>query len=171
MISGPWHRLDMMGRSLIPVVVTIFLMLVSQVPTRLPGFAFVVPALTLMSVYYWSIHRPDLMRPAVVFGIGLLQDLLSGMPLGMNALTLLLVHGVILSQRQFFLANNAFALLWWAFGLIMLGAMAVQWLAFSLLNLYPFPVYAALFQMLLTLSLFPPFAWFFIRLHRLLLTR
>jgi rod shape-determining protein MreD len=165
MTVSVWQRLDQAGRSLAPMAVTVMLVLLSMVPLYLPGYAAVAPALALMSIYYWAIHRPDLIRPSAAFVIGLLQDMLVGAPLGMTALVLLLCHWVVVSQRGFFLANS-FVLLWVGFAFIVFGAALVQWLAFSILTLTVMPLEAALFQALLTLALFPVFAWLFIRVHR-----
>ena len=65
------------------------LMLVNALPTRLPGFAPVVPLLPLIGVYYWSIYRPDLMPPALAFGLGILNDVIAGIPLGVSSLVYL----------------------------------------------------------------------------------
>ena len=160
-----WQRLDKTGRNLAPIAVTVMLLLVGMVPLQIPSYTTVAPALTLMSVYYWAIHRPDLLRLGAVFGIGLLQDLLSGGPLGLNALTLVCVHWTVLTQRRFFLANT-FALLWFGFAFIVLGAALLQWAAVCALSATLLPFDAPLFQALLTLALFPVFAWLFIRVHR-----
>lgn len=160
-----WQRLDVAGRSLAPGAVSVMLVLLGMVPLYVPGYDHVVPELALMSVYYWAIHRPDLMRPSAAFAIGLLQDLLSGTPLGMTALVLVLCHWVVMSQRGFFLASS-FAMLWTGFTFIVFGAGFIEWLAYCMLTLRIVPVLAPVFQALLTLALFPLFAWLFIRVHR-----
>lgn len=160
-----WQRLDKTGRNLAPFAVTVMLLLLGMVPLHIPSYTEVAPALTLMAVYYWGIHRPDLLRPAAVFGLGLLQDLLSGAPLGLNALTLVCVYWTVLTQRRFFLANT-FALLWVGFVLIVLGAAVLQWAVVCALGATLVPFDAPFFQALLTLALFPVFAWLFIRVHR-----
>ncbi len=160
-----WQYLDKAGRNLAPIAVTVMMMLLGMVPLRIPFYTGVAPALTLMAVYYWAIHRPDLLRPSAVFAIGLLQDLLSGGPLGLSALMLVCAHWMVLTQRRFFLANS-FALLWFGFVLIVIGAAALQWVVVCALSASILPFIAPLFQALLTLALFPMFAWLFIRVHR-----
>ena len=66
-----------------------------MVPLRLPDVSPVVPALALVAVYYWAVHRPSLMPAWVVFLIGLFQDLLSGGPVGVGILSLLLVFALV----------------------------------------------------------------------------
>lgn len=160
-----WQRLDKTGRNLAPFAVTVMLALVGLVPVPAPGFAPVAPFLTAIAIYYWAIHRPDLMRPGTAFLIGLLQDLLTGGPLGVNALVLVLIHWTVMNQRRVLMASS-FGMMWVGFALVMLGVACVQWLAFSSLNATVLPFKPALFQALLTMAMFPAVAWILIRVHR-----
>lgn len=160
-----WQRLDRAGRNLAPGAVTVLLVLIGLVPVRIPQFMTVTPLLVLTSVYYWTIHRPDLLRPLAVFAIGLLQDVLSGAPLGLNALVLLSVHGLVVSQRRFFLVST-FALMWFGFALVTVGAAVLEWVIFTAYNATLMRVDAVFAQVLLTLALFPVLAAVFIRIHR-----
>ncbi|HEY0835091.1 MAG TPA: rod shape-determining protein MreD [Azospirillum sp.] len=160
-----WQRLDKAGRNLAPFAVTVMLLLLGLVPLRIPAYTAVAPSLTLMSVCYWTIHRPDLLLPSAVFALGLLQDLLSGAPLGLNALVLVTAHWVVLTQRRFFLAST-FPLMWFGFAIIVFGAAILEWAVFSVLNTALLPFRSLLFQGLLTLALFPAFVWLFVRVHR-----
>ena len=82
-------------RGLVPVAITVLLVIVSALPWRLPAFAEVTPAFVVMAIFYWTIYRPDRLPYAATFCVGLLQDLLTGTPLGMTALILLAVQGVV----------------------------------------------------------------------------
>ncbi|CAO3419678.1 rod shape-determining protein MreD [Azospirillum doebereinerae] len=160
-----WQRLDKAGRNLAPFAVTVMLVLIGLIPIPVPAYTPVAPQLTLISVYYWTIHRPDLMRPGVAFLLGLLQDLLIGGPLGVNALMLVVAQWAVLNQRRVFLAST-FALLWIGFAMVMAGAVFLEWLAFSALSATAMPVKPALFQGLLTVAMFPAVGWLLIRMHR-----
>lgn len=153
--------MDLWARHLVPFLVTLFFLLLAMVPTRIPGFAGVAPVLTLMCVFYWAIYRPDLLPAAAAFGLGLLHDIASGTPLGVNALVLLLVQGLTSSQRKFFLGNT-FLVAWWGFGLIAAGAMAVTWGLIALLSGMAAPR-TVLFEYLMTLSLYPVVSWILAR--------
>ena len=95
MRSGVWHRLDLVARNLLPALIAFSLVLVAMVPLRLPDVAPVVPALALVAVYYWAVHRRNLMPVWAVFLIGLFQDLLSGGLVGVGILSLLLVSAPV----------------------------------------------------------------------------
>jgi rod shape-determining protein MreD len=121
-----WVRMDTWVRHLVPVGVTLLLLLLTAIPTRMPGFSGIMPLLPMMGVYYWAIFRPDLLPAWVAFLIGLLADILAGTPLGVYALVLLLVQGIAAAQRKFFLGKS-FAVTWWAFGLLAGGALGMTW--------------------------------------------
>ena len=118
-----------------------------------------------MAVFYWAVFRPDLQPASGVFLVGVLQDTLGATPIGVTALTLLIVHGLALSQRRAFL-GKPFTLAWLGFFIVFAIAQAFIWIVwsgveFSLLSLMP-----QLFQLLLSAALFPVVAWLFVRLHR-----
>lgn len=165
-----FQRMDLWARHIVPLATTLALLAINLVPTRIPGFSGVAPVLTMMSVYYWSIFRPDLLSPLTAFGIGLLQDVLVGTPLGVNALVLLLIQGVTSSQRRFFL-GNAFAAAWWGFALVALVAMGASWLLISALFAKVLDTQALMFQYLLTISLYPVVSWVLARTQAALLLR
>lgn len=153
-----WVRMDTWVRHMVPISVTLFLLLLTAIPTHLPGFAGVAPVLPLMGVYYWAIYRPDLLPAWAAFLVGVLYDILAGTPLGVHALVLLLVQGVAAGQRRFFLGKS-FMVAWWAFGLLAAGSAGLSWILVAILAgqiLDPRPV---LFQYVLTLGLFPLLTW------------
>ncbi len=160
-----WHRLDALARRLTPFALTLVLVVVGAVPLHIPGFARVAPLLPLMAVYHWDIYRPRLLPAFAVFLIGLLQDTVSGTPIGVNALVFVGVYGVVLSQRRFF-AGKSFAVVWLGFAVIAAGAALLSWILVSALNAALVAPRAVVFQYLVTLGVFPLLAWVFLRWQR-----
>ncbi|CAA7618849.1 rod shape-determining protein MreD [Magnetospirillum sp. SS-4] len=162
MKASIWVRMDIWVRHLVPFGVTLFLLLLTAVPTHLPGFAGITPMLPLMGVCYWAIYRPDLLPAWLAFILGLLSDIVDGTPLGVNALVMILVQATAASQRKFFLGKS-FAVTWWAFGLLSAGAVFLSWVLASMLIgrvIDPLPV---AFVYLMTLCFFPILTWFLAR--------
>ena len=160
-----WQWLDGLARRLLPFATTVLLVMLSVLPLPIPGYGVVAPALALMAVYYWSIFRPDLMPSVAVVLLGLFQDSLSGMPFGVSALALLVVHGIVSAQRRFFLGKS-FAVMWWGFMLISAGVAFGTWILLMVLSwslIDPLPV---VFRFALTLALFPCLTWVFIRMQQ-----
>jgi rod shape-determining protein MreD len=108
-----------------------------------------------------------LLPPVVVFTIGLLQDILSGALVGSGAVVLLLVYGVIVSQRIVFL-NKSFLVVWFGFMMVALGAGALSWLFASAFSGRLISPGAALFQVLVTMAIYPLLTWILHGVHRLL---
>ncbi len=97
--------------------------------------------------------------------IGLLQDTLTGMPIGVNALVFLGVYGVVLSQRRFF-AGKSFAVVWLGFAVVAAGAALSSWILVSVYYVTLVAPRPVLFQYLMTLGVFPLLVWVFLRWQR-----
>ncbi len=164
-MSGLLRRLDGLATDLTPFVVALVLIMFSAMPINVSSIGPVAPNLGLIAVFYWTIYRPDLMPAIAVLPLGLWQDLMNAGPIGLNALTLLIVYGVIVFQRVFF-RGKSFLIVWWAFGLTAAFAAAVFWLAVMAWHLrYVDPAPLA-FQLGLTVAVFPLLYWLLSRIHR-----
>ena len=141
-------------RATIPGLTLLLCIFVASVPMGLPYLSDVTPFLSLMAVYYWSIYRPDLIPAVVVFLAGLLQDVLTGGPVGLLALVLVLVHGIGVSQRGVFLGKS-FQVEWWGFGLVTVGAILFAWIAASIYFTTLIDSRAFLVQGMLTIAIYP----------------
>lgn len=170
MTSGLLLRLDRFSRAIAPLTLSLGLLMIAALPFRLPGLGRVAPDVALIAVFYWSVYRPDLFPAVAAFLLGLCQDALIGAPLGTSAFVLLLVHALVRSQRRFF-AGKSFVVVWWAFGLIAIGAALVKWLTAMMLALAALAIAPALFQWVLTIALFPFLAWLFARTQASVLER
>jgi len=160
-------RVDRWLRSLTPALLTVVLVLATGLPLGLPGLPTVMPWLALMAVFYWTLHRPDLLPAGAVFLLGLLQDAISGTALGFHAALLLAVHWVVLTQRWVFY-RKSFNVVWWGFSLVASGAAVAAWVLGSVLAWKPIDPRLMLVQLALTVALYPPVAWASRRAHRTL---
>ncbi len=170
MMTGLAHQLDLAARRLFPFALSVLLVVVSVVPLPVPGYGLVVPAFGLMAVYYWAIHRPDLLPAPAVFLLGLLDDILTGAPTGLNALLFLAVYGIMRNQRRPFL-GKPFAVMWFGFIVVAPAAIFAEWLLTSALAGRLAPPHAAFVQLLLTLALYPWLTWLFAAGQRAFLRR
>ncbi len=168
MRPGLLQRIDLKFRQALPGLLTLFLVLLSVAPLRLPDYALVAPGLVLIAVFYWTVHRPDLLRPWHACAIGLFDDVLSGAPLGVNALVLTLIHWAVTSQHTFF-RGKSFAVIWLSFAFLAPGGiMLTAFLSFLASRAIIDPI-VVLVQILLTIGLYPPLAWLLGRAQRVFL--
>ncbi len=112
-----------------------------------------VPFIIIM-IYYWSIYRPTLTPPLLVFITGICFDLLSGLPVGISAFTFLLLSQIVSSQRLF-LTGQTFMAVW--LGFIIVGSIALfaQWFLFGLINLQWTPLPPVILSVISGILLFP----------------
>jgi rod shape-determining protein MreD len=149
----------------VPTISTILLSIVAVLPLRIPDYAAVVPLLNLAAVYYWTLYRPEWLPPTTVFACGLIFDLLSGAPLGVSSLLLLLARAVVLSQRPYFV-NRLFPFVWGGFTLLAVAAIGVRWLIGSALEGTMLDMRAAVLQWVLTVAAIPAASYLLMRIQR-----
>jgi rod shape-determining protein MreD len=157
-----WQKLDLWARCLAPFGLTVILLFVGIVPLHIPGLGGLVPWLPLMAIYHWAIYRPELLPAYAVFFIGVLEDSLTGRPIGTNALIFLLAYGGVLSQRRFFV-GKPFYILWLGFGLVAANALATNWILISIWNAKILAPNTLFFQFFTIFGLYPVLAWMLLR--------
>ena len=139
---------------LLPLATTVLAAIISILPVRVPGYAALTPAFTLMAVYHWTIYRPDLLPPLGLFAIGLAQDLLTGAPVGAGALVLLIARAAVLRYRRYFI-NRTFPFVWTGFTLLGGGALIGLWALHCLMQFSLFDLRSTVFRAVLTVAIFP----------------
>ncbi len=148
------RQLDVTARRMFPGATTALLLLLLAAPLGLPGQAELQCALVLGCVFFWSLFRPASLPPLLVFGLGMLADLLSFGPLGISVLVLLIVHGLAMLWR-YDLTRQSFLMVWLVFAVIATGAAALQWALISLLTFQMLPAMPVFFQAALSAGLYP----------------
>ena len=149
-----FHRLDVFARSIFPFLVTLGLILLTAAPVRVPEISAIMPALSLIAVYHFTVRHPRLLPYWATFILGVLQDLIAGGALGTSAVILLLLQIIIRSQYRFF-ATAPFALAWGLFLVLGAGAFVGDWLLNSLGMVEILDARPAIFRYLLTIALYP----------------
>jgi rod shape-determining protein MreD len=120
-----------------------------------PGSAF--PSLTLIVVYYWMLHRPDLLTALDLFCLGLLADLVGGTPPGCTSLVLLALRRFVVAPQRLLFSGSFFA--GWA-GLVATAAVvaALRWGLAALVYETFFPVGTLIVETALAVTLYPVLA-------------
>lgn len=163
-----WQRLDAALRQGMPAATSVLMTLLSIMVWPLPYLGPVMPPLGFMALYYWACHRPDLFTPGMAFVLGLLNDLVHGLPPGVSAFLFTLAHQVIYRFRRLF-AGHAFHFLWAGYTAAAFLLMLCEWTFVSLVGWRFVPVFPVLLQTLLGVLVFPLPCWVLIRLQRAVL--
>lgn len=160
-----WQTLDQASRNGAPGLILLGTTLAGVVPVQAPLFATIAPLAPLAALYFWMVHRPDLVPVSLVFAVGILHDILTGTPIGAYAAVLLLVYWLISSQRRF-LSGRPFMILWSGFLVVCGFACLTEWTIISLLVGSVMPLEPALFRSVFTAALFPLWSFLFLQVHR-----
>jgi rod shape-determining protein MreD len=147
-------RVNSGAARLVPVVTMVVAAVATVLPVRVPGYAALTPACTLMAVYHWTIYRPDLLPTAALFAVGLAEDLLTGGPVGVGALVLLIARGAVLQYRRYFV-NRAFPFVWSGFTLLAGVTMLGLWALHCVLDLSVLDLRNTVFRTVVTIAIFP----------------
>ncbi len=154
----PFDELVRILTRLVPTATSIFFVLLGAVPLGLPGFATVGPLYSLCAVFFWTVVRPTLLPPFAVFFVGLVEDSLSGGPLGLWAVLFLLVQFVTISQRRV-LVGIRFLLSWASFVPVCYIVGVAAWGGASLYYGHILSLRPIMLQSTLTLLAYPAVAW------------
>jgi len=166
-----WVEKSALGiKSATPIISVFLLVVASVLPWHLPGLAPITPAFSLIAIYFWAIYRPDKLPYAATFFAGILQDILSGGPLGMTALVMLLLHGIVSTQRNF-LQGKPFYVVWWGFSLLVPLVTLIGWGVASLYFGLVVPIVPLVMHVILTLLLYPFLSFVLVKLQNSLLVR
>ena len=155
------------GRQTVPVVIMLLLALIGSMPLGAFHTFEIFPMLNIIVVFYWTVYRPDLVPPVILFLIGLIDDVVMGTPLGLMASVFVLLYGVTLTQRQFFI-GKPFYVTWLGFSIISAFCICLIWVLVALFAgrlgvlITPFIKYTV------TLLSFPSAAWLLVRIQRYL---
>ena len=141
------------------------LVIIAQAPLKVSGVAPVTLSVGLISVYYWALHRPSMLPVTAVFFTGLLQDILAFTPMGLGALSLVIVYGVMVSQRRLFYGKS-FVFVWWGFAMTAVAVGTMRWLLVSMIEGNTVLFMPSIIECVLTVILYPIFGYCFVLVHR-----
>ncbi len=113
-------------------LIAVFLML-DMISFNVPYFNEIRPSFIVMALFYWSIYRPSMVPPWLAFLWGLLIDIVSGLPLGLNALLYVILARIIQNQRKIFM-GQIFLSIYIGYVLVSAGVATLEWALFCLVG-------------------------------------
>lgn len=135
------------------LVITVFFLLdlisLSSVGAGLSNFPFF-----LINIYYWSLYRPAILPIWLTFIAGIITDIISGAPLGLNAALFVFLRWAIAHQRLY-LTSQTFVVMWLGFCVALAFSLIFQWFVISVIALTFSPIHDFGFAMLSGIAIFP----------------
>lgn len=139
---------------MIPLLFSVFLVLLSYVPLDFALFNNIRPAAGMVCVYYWMIHRPDIFNLISVYLLGMIEDIISAVPMGTNIFTLLVMY-ILLNNLGRFFYGKPFVITWYGFAALSFVSFFSKWLMVSIYYGQFLPGPAAFFSFLVTIAAYP----------------
>jgi len=152
------QRIDAAARAAGPAAILLLLILQNALPLHVPYISTATPLLPLMAVFHFGLFRAQYLPNWLALLFGLLIDVVSGGPLGVNALAFLCVRYFV-DANQRFLIDKPFLFIWFGYALVSAIAVALCWSLSALLMWQPIDPRPAMFQYLMSLAIYPLASW------------
>ena len=137
-----------------PLLLALMAVLIDLMPLPSASPLAIAPSLTLCVLFYWSIHRPELLGPVAIFLVCLLLDAVAGLPLGLTACAALLARA-LLGGRHRLLQGYGFAVLWACFVPVAVLVLSLRWALVCLVWWRPLAYQPVAIEILLTIAAYP----------------
>lgn len=141
---------------LYPALTYVMVMVLVLLPVRFLHMDNMVLMINTTMVFYWVLYRPNHMPYWFIFLIGFLYDVVAGVPLGLHALTNMLVRKWIYSVRGKYI-KAPFASVWLEFVVVISLVVGIHWLIMSMTQHYLFHLGVIFTQWFLTALSYPVF--------------
>ena len=167
-MSSLSERADTLWRLLVVYGFIAVLFVLNTVSFSLPASGDIDIPFLIMAIYYWSIYRPTLLPPWLVFTMGIFFDFLGGLPVvGLTALIFICVRWIVVDQRLF-LMGQSYVMVWVGFIAVNFISCSAQWFLYGLMQFQWTPFEPVLLVCLAGLFVFPAVSFFLHLTHRLL---
>ncbi len=157
MKTGLKHFFTATGIFLVPIlsILSIALLLYIPRPTGFWNFLRLTPFFA--GIYFWQSQRPDTFNLLSSFILGIFADVLSGVPLGVNITSFMVLYITSLHLSSYFNVKK-FSYSWLLFMLATLVTLLFKGLTVSIFYRKLIPLNYLLFEFLLTFALYPLWA-------------
>ncbi len=154
-MSEEWsENLAAYFQRLLPLLSSLLLVFMAYVPFEFSRFNNIRPAVGMICVYFWLIHRSDIFNLLSVYLVGLTDDVISSIPFGSNIFTLLVLYLLVSNLSRFF-NGKPFVVTWYGFALLSFICFFVKWLIVSVYYSQFLPLGVAAFSYLATIAAYP----------------
>jgi rod shape-determining protein MreD len=158
-------RIEQASGMALPAAIIILMLLLSAVLSHIAGLGQVMPLLTLINIYYWSVFYPGMLPYWLLFTLGILQDTLTGQPLGFSSF-INIIFAWMLTGRLHMLIPPSFAMLWLRFALSACAMVLLEWVVMGIYYGRILPFNMPALQWLSSCLAYPPVHFFLASVYR-----
>ncbi len=153
-MTGLYEQIEKFTRLSVPYALMFCFYVLNVISMAAPIIMAIDLPLVVMLIYYWSIYRPTLIPPALVFVAGICFDALIGWPIGINSFIFLVLRQSVSNQRLF-LSGQPFIVIWLGFMFALSIVFLVQWCLFSLIFFHLAAIQPLLTSLIAAILIYP----------------
>lgn len=142
----------------IPLITTLIMVFLFFMPVDSTHINYFRPAIGMICVYYWALTRGYIFSFFSAFSVGLVIDVYSSSPLGINVVILMLLVWATGWLEKYF-NMSSFGINWLAFGVVEAVFVLIKWLLLSLYFQQLLPVAEIGLGFISTLMFYPLIAY------------
>ena len=139
---------------LLPLVTSIAFLLLAYVPINFGLFYNVRPDFGLMCIYFWMLHRPDLIGIGAIVVMGIVSIAISSSVAGASLVGYLVMYILMYNTQKLFNAKP-FVVVWYGFMALCFCALFIKWLIVSIYYNSFLPLSMMIFSYLMGVVLYP----------------
>ncbi len=148
------NSMDIRGFHTLPLIFLTLTCFISLTPLPFGGNHLVMPAFTLVTVYFWSLIRPNLLPALAIAIAGLVLDAFTAPALGMYMLTLLMMRALAIRLSSRF-ARQTIWFFWAGFAALSLPCWIFFWILANQISAESTPFLPAMIQWAFTTLWYP----------------
>lgn len=147
-------RPEALLRGALPFLSVLLLVCIDLAPLPGPAPSAIAPLFCLCGIFFWTVHRPDLLGNGRVFVLTVLLDATAGLPVGLTAVALFATRLILMAPSRF-LAGRSFLVIWASFCPAVVLLLTLRWALASLYYQHLFAFRPSAFVMVLTIAAYP----------------
>ena len=147
-------RSEALLRGALPFLAVLLLICIDLAAFPSPAPTALSPLLCLAAIFYWTVHRPDLMGNTLVLTATVVLDATAGLPLGLTAAAFFATRLLLHAPPRFF-AGRSFLVLWACFSLAATVLLTLRWLLACLYFQHVFAFRPVAFEFFSTVAAYP----------------
>lgn len=127
-----WYEvIELNLKKILPLLCSVFFLLLIYIPIHIPLSPLFRPDVSMICIYFWVLYRKDLFGILSTVVLGIIADILSSSPDGLNIFTFMLVF-TLSSTFGSYVNTKPFIISWVGFAIITLVSLLVKWLLVSI---------------------------------------
>lgn len=150
----PSKRLELLFLGALPASIALLLTVIYLATKHMSGLSQFMPLLPLMPVFYWGMMQARDMPYWFVFCMGLIMDAVTGLPLGLTSMLLIIFLLMVHAQRKYFF-KEGFIIKWVYFAVIYAATAMLNSAMLAFFFAQPKPQLPVILQWLITLCVYP----------------